>query len=52
MEVPECFVVNLFFIYFIYLFLIPHLDHGNIIYEQAYIFAFHQKLELFQYNVP
>ena len=44
--------LNFLFIYFIYLFLMPHLDHDNIIYEQAYIFAFHQKLELLQYNVP
>ena len=32
------------------LFVRCHLDHGNIIYDQAYIFTFHQKLESFQYN--
>ena len=28
----------------------PHLDYGDIIYDQVYNFVFHQKLELFQYN--
>ena len=28
----------------------PYLDHGDVIYDQAYKFAFHQKLESFQYN--
>ena len=28
----------------------PHLDYGNIIYDQAYNEAFHQKLESIQYN--
>ena len=29
----------------------PHLDYGDIIYDQAYNLSFHQKLELIQYNV-
>ena len=28
----------------------PHLDYGDIIYDQAYNSSFHQKLELIQYN--
>ena len=28
----------------------PHLDYGDIIYDQAYNASFHQKLELLQYN--
>ena len=32
------------------LFVRPHLDHRDIIHDQAYNFAFHQKLESFQYN--
>ena len=28
----------------------PHLDYGDIIYDQAYSASFHQKLELLQYN--
>ena len=28
----------------------PHLDYGDIIYDQAYNTSFHQKLELLQYN--
>ena len=28
----------------------PHRDYGDIIYDQGNNFAFHQKLELFQYN--
>ena len=28
----------------------PHLDYGDIIYNQAYNASFHQKLELLQYN--
>ena len=32
------------------LFIRHHLDHGDIIHDQAYNFAFHQKLESFQYN--
>ena len=31
-------------------FIRPHLDYGNIIYDQAYKESFHQKLELIQYN--
>ena len=31
-------------------FIRPHLDHCDIIHDQAYNFAFHQKLESFQYN--
>ena len=31
-------------------FIRPHLDYGDIIYEQAYNASFHQKLELLQYN--
>ena len=27
-----------------------HLDHGDNIHDQAYDFAFHQKLESFQYS--
>ena len=30
-------------------FIRPHLDYGDIIYEQAYV-SFHQKLESIQYN--
>ena len=29
----------------------PHLDHGNIIYDQAYNETFHQKRDSIQYNV-
>ena len=29
----------------------PHLDYGDIIYDQAYNASFHQTLELLQYNV-
>ena len=32
-------------------FIRPHLDYGDIIYDQAYNTSFHQKLELLQYNV-
>ena len=28
----------------------PHLDYGNILYDQAYNMSFHQKLESIQYN--
>ena len=28
----------------------PHLDYGNIIYNQGYKTAFHQKMEAVQYN--
>ena len=28
----------------------PHLDYGDILYEQAYNMSFHQKLESIQYN--
>ena len=28
----------------------PHLDHGDVIYDQAYNVSFHQKLESIQYN--
>ena len=28
----------------------PHIDYGDIIYDQAYNASFHQKLELLQYN--
>ena len=31
-------------------FIRPHLDYGNIIYDQAYNLFFHQKLESIQYN--
>ena len=31
-------------------FIRPHLDYGDIIYDQAYNASFHQKLELLQYN--
>ena len=31
-------------------FIRPHLDYGNIIYDQAYNVLFHQKLESIQYN--
>ena len=31
-------------------FIRPHLDHGDIIYDQAYNLSFHQKLESIQYN--
>ena len=30
------------------LFIIPHLDHGDVIHYQAYNFTFHQKLKSFQ----
>ena len=29
----------------------PHLDYGDIIYDQAHNASFHQKLESLQYNV-
>ena len=32
------------------IFVRPHLDYGNIIYDQAYYADFHQKMELIQYN--
>ena len=32
-------------------FALPHLDHGDIIYDQAHKASFHQKLESVQYNV-
>ena len=28
----------------------PHLDYGDILYDQAYNASFHQKLEKIQYN--
>ena len=28
----------------------PHLDYGDIIYDQTYNLSFHQKLEWIQYN--
>ena len=28
----------------------PHLDYGDIIYDQAYTVSFHQKIESVQYN--
>ena len=31
-------------------FIRPHLDYGDIIYNQAYNLSFHQKLESIQYN--
>ena len=31
-------------------FIRPHLNYGDIIYDQAYNTSFHQKLELLQYN--
>ena len=31
-------------------FIRPHLDYGDIIYDEAYNLPFHQKLELIQYN--
>ena len=31
-------------------FIRPHLDYGNIMYDQAYNASFHQKLEPIQYN--
>ena len=31
-------------------FIRPHLDHGDIIYDQAYNASFHQKLDSIQYN--
>ena len=31
-------------------FIRPHLDYGDIIYDEAYIASFHQKLELLRYN--
>ena len=33
------------------LFIRPHFDHGDIIHDQAYKFAIHQKLESREYNV-
>ena len=33
------------------LFVRPQFDHGYILHDQAYNFAFHQKIESFQYNV-
>ena len=32
------------------LFVRPHLDYGNVIYDQHYNNSFHQKLESIQYN--
>ena len=32
-------------------FLSPHLNHGDIIYDNAYNASFHHKLELLLYNV-
>ena len=32
-------------------FIRPHLDYGDIIYDQAYNVSFHQKLESIQYNL-
>ena len=31
-------------------FITPHLDYGDIIYDQDYKLSFHQKLESIQYN--
>ena len=31
-------------------FIRPHLDYGDIIYDQAYNASFHQKIKLLQYN--
>ena len=31
-------------------FIRPHLDYGDILYDQAYNMSFHQKLESIQYN--
>ena len=31
-------------------FIRPHLDYGDIIYDQVYNFSFHQTLESIQYN--
>ena len=31
-------------------FIRPHLDYGDIIYDQAYNLSFHRKLESIQYN--
>ena len=31
-------------------FIRPHLDYGDIIYDQAYDLSFHRKLESIQYN--
>ena len=31
-------------------FITPHLDHGDLIYDQTYDESFHQKMELLQYN--
>ena len=31
-------------------FIRPHLDYGDIIYDQAYTASFHQKIESVQYN--
>ena len=33
-------------------FIRPHLDHGDIIYDQAYNVSFHQELESIQYSAP
>ena len=35
---------------FVNLFIRPHLDYGDTIYDQAYIASFHQRIESFQYN--
>ena len=32
-------------------FIRPHLDYGDILYDQAYNMSFHQNLESIQYNV-
>ena len=32
------------------IFVIPHLDYGDIIYDEGYNETFHQKLEFIQYN--
>ena len=31
-------------------FIRPHLDYGDVIYDQAYTASFHQKIESVQYN--
>ena len=31
-------------------FVSPHLDYGDVIYDEAYIKIFHQKLDSIQYN--
>ena len=31
-------------------FIRPHLDYGDILYDQAYNMSFHQKMEFIQYN--